>query len=241
MIYLFTDYGLEGPYLGQVHTVLYGLAPEHKVVNLISDAPRNNPKASAYLLASLVSHIPEGSILFCVVDPGVGSDKDKPVMLNIDGRWFVGANNGLFDIVAKQAKEIQAFEITWKPESLSNSFHGRDLYAPVCAMIANEEEVTSVSFDWKDKHQWPDDLNEIIYIDHFGNCMTGIRAESLDKQLILRIDHQDIVNADTFSDVKTGKALWYENSNGMTEIAVNQGNAEDDLHLKIGSHILLST
>jgi S-adenosylmethionine hydrolase len=241
MIYLFTDYGLEGPYLGQVHTVLHVLVPEHKVINLISDAPRNNPKASAYLLASLVSHIPEGSILFCVVDPGVGSDKDKPVMLNIDERWFVGANNGLFDIVAKQANEIQAFEITWKPETMSNSFHGRDLYAPVCAMIANKEEVASFSFDWKDKHQWPDDLNEIIYIDHFGNCMTGIRAESLDKQLVLRIDHQDVVNGDTFSDVKTGKALWYENSNGMTEIAVNQGNAEDDLQLKIGSHILLST
>jgi S-adenosylmethionine hydrolase len=162
-------------------------------------------------------------------------------MLNIDERWFVGANNGLFDIVAKQANEIQAFEITWKPETMSNSFHGRDLYAPVCAMIANKEEVASFSFDWKDKHQWPDDLNEIIYIDHFGNCMTGIRAESLDKQLVLRIDHQDVVNGDTFSDVKTGKALWYENSNGMTEIAVNQGNAEDDLQLKIGSHILLST
>jgi S-adenosyl-L-methionine hydrolase (adenosine-forming) len=241
MIFIFTDYGLQGPYIGQVETVLHQLAPNEKAIHLIADAPRNNPKASAYLLASLVSRIPEGSILFCVVDPGVGSDEDKPVMIKIDGRWFVGANNGLFDIVARRAKEIEAYEITWIPETLSHSFHGRDLYAPVCAMIANGEVLESTAFEWKDKHKWPEDLNEIIYIDHFGNCMTGIRAESLDKQLILRIDHQDIVNADTFSDVKEGKALWYENSNGLIEIAVNQGTAEDDLELKIGSHILLST
>jgi S-adenosylmethionine hydrolase len=241
MIFLFSDYGLEGPYIGQVETVLHQLAPDEKVIQLMADAPRNKPKESAYLLASLVPRIPEGSIIFSVVDPGVGSDEDKPVVLKIDGRWYVGAENGLFDIVVRNSKEIEAFEITWKPKTLSNSFHGRDLYAPVCAMIANNETVSSVSFDWKDKHQWPDDLNEIIYIDHFGNCMTGIRAKSLDKQLVLRIEHQDIINADTFSDVKEGKALWYENSNGLIEIAVNQGTAEDELQLKIGSHILLST
>lgn len=241
MILLFTDYGLQGPYIGQVETVLHQIAPNEKVIHLMPDAPRNKPKHSAYLLASLIPRIPEGAVLFCVVDPGVGSDEDKPVILKIDGRWFVGAENGLFDIVARYAKEIEAFEITWRPETLSNSFHGRDLYAPVCAMLANQKEFQKDKFEWKDKHQWPDDLNEIIYIDHFGNCMTGIRAASLDKQLVLRIEHQEVINADTFSDVKEGKALWYENSNGMIEIAVNQGTAEDELQLKIGSHILLST
>lgn len=241
MIFLFTDYGLEGPYIGQIKTVLHQHAPNEKVIQLMADAPRNKPKESAYLLASLIPDIPKGAILFCVVDPGVGSDEDKPVILKIDGHWFVGADNGLFDIVARQANNIESWEITWKPETLSNSFHGRDLYAPVCAMLANDENINSTFFEWQDKHQWPDDLNEIIYIDHFGNCMTGIRANSLDKHMVLRVDHQNIINADTFSDVKPGTPLWYENSNGMIEIAVNQGTAEDDLQLKIGSHILLST
>lgn len=241
MIFLFTDYGLQGPYIGQVETVLHQFAPNEKVIQLMTDAPRNKPKESAYLLSSLISRVPEGAILFCVVDPSVGSDEDKPVILKIDGRWYIGADNGLFDIVARQAREIEAYEITWKPESLSNSFHGRDLYAPVCAMIANREEVSSNSFAWQDRHYWPDDLNEIIYIDHFGNCMTGVRAGSFNKQLVLRVDHQEIVNGNTFSDVKKNKALWYENSNGLIEIAVNQGNAAELLELKIGSHILLST
>ena len=237
MIFLFTDYGLKGPYIGQVKTVLHQLVPGEKVINLMADAPRNNPKASAYLLASLIHQIPKESILFCVVDPGVGSDKDKPVIFNIDERWFIGPDNGLFDIVVRQAKEKESWEITWKPEELSNSFHGRDLYATVSAMLANGEVVPGNKINWHDKHQWPDDLYEIIYIDHFGNCITGIRAEKFNKQSELKINGKVIINAYTFSDVSSGKVFWYENSNGLLEIAINQGSAEETLHLKLGDQI----
>jgi len=241
MIFLFTDYGLEGPYIGQVESVLYQLAPQAKVINLMADAPRHDPKASAYLLASLVSKIPQGSVIFSVVDPGVGSGTDKPTAIKIDGRWFVGPDNGLFDIVAKQAKEILAWHITWKPENLSNSFHGRDLYAPVCAMLENKQQIPGDRVGWTDKHQWPDDLYEVIYIDHFGNCMTGIRVAYLSQQTVLRINDQDIVHAATFSDVSAGESFWYENSNGLVEIVVNQGSVEEILELKIGSRLLFST
>ncbi len=240
MIFLFTDYGLEGPYIGQVETVLHQHVPNEKVINLMADAPRNNPKASSYLLASLVSYTPEGSILFCVVDPGVGSGNDKPVMLKIDGRWFVGPDNGLFDIVARQSKEIEAWEITWQPERLTNSFHGRDLYAPVCGMLANEE-VSGDKFPWQDKHQWSDDLYEVIYIDHFGNCMTGIRADSLNNDTVVKINYKEITYEDTFSDVIEGKALWYVNSNGLVEIAANQANIAQSLRLEIGDPVVIIT
>jgi S-adenosyl-L-methionine hydrolase (adenosine-forming) len=237
MIFLFTDYGLEGPYIGQVETVLYQLVPEVKVINLMADAPCNNPKASAYLLASLIHYIPEGSIIFSVIDPSVGSGEDKPTAIKIDGRWFVGPDNGLFDIVAKQANEILAWHISWKSEALSNSFHGRDLYAPVCAMLENKEQIPGDRVGWTDKHQWPEDLYEVIYIDHFGNCMTGIRAVNLDKKTILRINNQKITNANTFSDVSAGQSLWYKNSNGLVEIATNQASASKALNIKIGSRI----
>ena len=237
MIFLFTDYGLEGPYIGQVESVLHQHAPNAKVINLMADAPRNNPKASAYLLASLIHQIPIGSIIFCVVDPGVGSDKDKPTAIKIDGRWFVGPDNGLFDIVAKHAKEILAWHITWNLETLSSTFHGRDLYAPVCAMLENKEQIPGDRVGWTDKHQWPGDLNEVIYIDHFGNCMTGIRAESLNKVKVLKINDQEIPNAETFSDVAAGQVFWYENSNGLVEVAVNQGAASEKLKISLGSEI----
>lgn len=238
MIFLFTDYGLEGPYIGQVETVLYQLAPQAKVINLMADAPRNNPKASAYLLASLTPQIPVGSIIFSIIDPSVGSNEDMPTAIKIDGRWFVGPDNGLFDIVAKQAKEILVWQISWKPEKLSNSFHGRDLYASVCAMLENKEQIPGNRVGWTDKHQWPEDLYEVIYIDHFGNCMTGIRAVNLSQQTTLLISDKNIENAETFSGVSVGQSFWYENSNGLVEIAVNQGSACDDLKLKIGSEII---
>ncbi len=237
MIFLFTDYGLAGPYIGQVETVLHQQAPNAKVINLMADAPRNNPKASAYLLATLIPQIPEGSIIFCVVDPGVGSDKDKPTAIKIDGRWFVGPDNGLFDIVAKRAQEILAWHITWNPEALSSSFHGRDLYAPVCAMLENKEQIPGERVGWTDQHQWPDNLNEVIYIDHFGNCMTGIRAETLNTQAVLKINEQEILNAKTFSNVSAGQSFWYENSNGLVEIAVNLGSANKVLEITIGHPI----
>ena len=237
MIFLFTDYGMEGPYIGQVEAVLHLHAPNAKVINLMADAPRNKPKASAFLLASLIHQIPIGSIIFCVVDPGVGADKDKPTAMKIDGRWFVGPDNGLFDIVAKHAKEILAWHITWNPVRLSNSFHGRDLYAPVCAMLENKEQIPGDRVGWTDKHQWPGDLYEVIYIDHFGNCMTGIRAETLNTQAVFKINEQEIHNAKTFSNVSIGQSFWYENSNGLVEIAVNLGSANKILNITIGHPI----
>ena len=81
MIFTFTDYGYSGLYLGQVEAAIASIAPSEKVIHLVNDAPRQNPKASAYLLSAYSSDLVEGSILCCVVDPGVGSDRDKPVML----------------------------------------------------------------------------------------------------------------------------------------------------------------
>ena len=149
----------------------------------------------------------------------------------------MGPDNGLFDIVARQDDKHECWEITWQPEQLSNSFHGRDLYAPVCANIVNKEAIPGDKIEWQDKHQWPDDLYEIIYIDHFGNCMTGVRASELDKKTILQINSTDISNATTFSDVSEGQAFWYENSNGLVEIAINQGSAVDVLNTNIGDEI----
>jgi len=237
MIVLFTDYGLEGPYVGQVEAVLCLHAPEVNVINLLADAPRQNSKASAYLLEACTKDFPVGTIFFCVVDPGVGSFKDRPVAIMIDHRWFVGPDNGLFDIVARRATSVECWEITWQPEKLSASFHGRDLYAPICTMLANGMEVSGEKIIWRDKHNWPEDLHEIIYIDHFGNCITGIRAKSISDDRIIKVANHEITPATTFSDVLTGQAFWYENSNGMVEIALNQNNAAKVLSLAVGVNV----
>ncbi len=238
MIALFTDYGLSGPYLGQVEAVLHELAPTEKVINIFADAPACNPKAGAYLLAAYSKALAEGSVFFCVVDPGVGGKTDTPIILNIDNRKYVGPDNGLFDIVANRAHNLQCQEITWRPENLSSSFHGRDIYAPVCAMLVNDLRVPGRETRWLDQHHWPADLDEIIYIDHFGNCITGVRDEALQDSVIIKLADRRIKAANTFSDVPVGEVFWYKNANGLIEIAVNQGHAARELSLEIGSRLI---
>ena len=239
MIALFTDYGLQGPYLGQVQAVLHRLLPEEKVINLLADAPRNNPRASAYLLAafSRSCSADSGTIFFSVVDPGVGSFRDLPVIIKADDRWYLGPDNGLFDIVCRRSSEVQCWRIDWRPETLSASFHGRDLYAPAAAMIRNNE-TPGEAISWEDRHGWPDNLNEIVFVDYFGNCMTGIRAEIPDNTQVIRVRGHTIPYADTFSSVPVGTALWYRNSQGLIEIAVNGGSAAKLLNLDVGTGLV---
>ncbi|HEX4194445.1 MAG TPA: SAM-dependent chlorinase/fluorinase, partial [Stellaceae bacterium] len=227
--------GLAGPYTGQMKAVLRREAPESEIIDLFADAPTGNPRASAYLLAAYAAWFPAGAIFLCVVDPGVGSDR-APLMIEADRRWFVGPENGLFELVLRRAKTAHCFEITWHPPLLSASFHGRDLFAPVAAMLARGERPSLRNCDAIRQSAWPDDLAEIVYVDHYGNAMTGLRGSALptDATLILG-DKTRVIHAATFSAVPEGQAFWYENSNGLVEIAVNRGRAADRLHLDIGS------
>ena len=240
MIALFTDYGRQGPYLGQVQAVLHRLLPGEKIINLLADAPRNNPRASAYLLAAFSKAFAadQETIFFSVVDPGVGGFQDRPVIIKADGYWYLGPDNGLFDIVCRHSSRAQCWSLDWRPESLSASFHGRDLYAPAAAMI-RKNDIPGKEMLWEDRHGWPDDLSEIIYVDHFGNCMTGIRAEMLDTTKVIRVNGAAIAFADTFSSVPIGDAFWYRNSQGLVEIAVNGGSAAEQLNLGIGTQLVI--
>src|SRR5438445_393973 len=135
MIVLFTDFGLEGPYTGQMKAVLHQMAPGIPTIDLFADAPAGNPKAAAYLLAAYAQWFAGGTTFLCIVDPGVGGPR-PPVILEADGCWYVGPGNGLFEFVERRAAKARSFDIEWKPENLSASFHGRDLFAPVAAMLA---------------------------------------------------------------------------------------------------------
>jgi S-adenosyl-L-methionine hydrolase (adenosine-forming) len=238
MIVLFTDFGLSGPYLGQVKAVLHQRAPGIAVIDLFADAPVGNPKAAAYLLAAYAAWFPAGTTFLCVVDPGVGGDRPA-VIVEAEGRWYVGPGNGLFELVSRRARQAQRWDITWQPERLSASFHGRDLFAPVAAMLARSEPPPGRPRDdaGDRRPDWPDDLPEIVYVDHFGNAMTGIRASSPPPAARLAAAGQVLPRATTFSDRPVGAAFWYENSNGLAEIAVNRGRADDALGLTIGSPV----
>jgi S-adenosyl-L-methionine hydrolase (adenosine-forming) len=238
MIVLFTDFGLEGPYTGQVKAVLNGAAPGVPVIDLFADAPTGQPKPAAYLLAAYVVWFPPGTVVLAVIDPGVGSAR-TPVIVEAEGRWYVGPDNGLFELVMRRAIAPRTWEILWRPDQLSASFHGRDLFAPIAGRLARGELPSDMPRAAKTGRyaDWPDDLPKIVYIDRYGNAMTGLRATCLAYDAQLAVHGRVLRHARTFSDVPPGEAFWYANSNGLAEIAVNTGRAADVLALAIGTPI----
>jgi S-adenosyl-L-methionine hydrolase (adenosine-forming) len=238
MIVLFTDFGLSGPYTGQVKAVLHELAPGIRVVDLFADLPAAKPKPAAYLLAAYGPWFPPGIVLMAVVDPGVGSAR-AAVVVEADGRSYVGPDNGLFEIVLRGADALKTSEILWRPDRLSASFHGRDLFAPVAARLAAGTLPASAlrGAGIGRFPDWPDDLPEIVYIDGYGNAMTGLRAAILPEKTELAVGDRVLRRARTFSDAPPGAGFWYENSNGLAEIAVNAGRAASALSLAIGTPV----
>ncbi len=239
MIVLFTDFGLAGPYVGQMQAVLRREAPRVEVISLFADAPAHNPRAAAYLLPAYTHEFPRGTVFLCVVDPGVGGER-APGVLSVDGRWYVGPDNGLFEMVIRRARDgARWWEITWRPERLSRTFHGRDLFAPLAARVAHDEQPEGFERPVDDVRRldWPDDLHEVIYIDGFGNAVTGMRFSEAPPTAAVRVGGATLTRAETFSEVPPGHAFWYENANGLVEIAVNRGRADQQLELNVGTPI----
>lgn len=238
-IVLFTDFGPAGPYTGQMESVLRQMAPNAPVINLLSNAPIADPRLSSYLLAALRHSFPSGSIFLTVVDPGVGGAR-KAVVLQADGQFFVGPDNGLLNTVAVHAQNTQWFEIVWWPEHCSMSFHGRDIFAPIAAKLAIKAADDLLQpFNRDDLDDWSHDLAEVIYFDHYGNAMTGLRYREHYSGKTLIVNGVKIGQAGTFSAVNEHQAFWYENSSGLVEIAVNKGKAERQLNLVLGMKVSL--
>jgi hypothetical protein len=238
VIVLFTDFGLAGPYTGQVKAALAQGAPDIPVIDLFADLSAGQVKSAAYLLAAYSAWFPAGTVFLCVVDPGVGGVRPA-VVVEADGRSFVGPGNGLFEIVRRRADRTRIWQITWQPPRLSATFHGRDLFAPVAAMLARGEPIPGEVCDpaWQRQADWPDDLAEIVYLDHYGNAMTGLRASAISARARLIAAGRVVAGARTFGDRAPGEPLWYENANGLVEIAVNRGRADRTLNLVVGMSI----
>ncbi len=247
MIVLFTDFGVNGPYVGQMKAVLHQTAPGVPVVDLLHDAPAFDPRLSAYLLATYAREFPENSVFVCVVDPGVGSTR-RPVIARVGGQVFVGPDNGLLHAVLDHAEGVptRTWEIGWRPERQSDSFHGRDLFAPVAGRLAagtppEGDGIEGQPIDAGTLLQagWPSDLAEIVCIDPYGNLITGMRAQGLGPEVAIKAAGRRITFARTFSEVPAGEAFWHHNSNGLVEIAVNQGAASRVLGLGLGDAVHL--
>jgi len=235
MIILFTDFGLEGPYTGQVQAVLQQQAPGVPVISLFSDLTPFDIQAAAYLLPAYSNGFPPGSVFLCVVDPGVGGNRPA-VVVKADGRWYVGPDEGLLAILTRRAHHVENWALP-NPTTASPSFHARDVFAPLAARLARDGVfgAAQVATAASARPEWPDELHRVVYIDRYGNALTGVRAVTVTGAATLNINGHALSRARTFTDRPSGTPFWYANSSGLVEIAVNRGRADRLLGIAVGT------
>lgn len=238
---LVTDFG-PGVYLGQMRARLSVLVPDLPVIDLVQDLPPFRPDLAAYLLPALMRDMPKATLYLCVVDPGVGGARSM-LLVESDGDWLLGPDNGLLSRVAHRGREVRAFRIGWQPQALSASFHGRDWIAPAAARLCQDQPLGLMPLERRDLvgSDWADERPAVVYGDRYGNLMCGLRAAAapLGPHTRIRAAGRVLGQARTFCEVPVGEPFWYENALGLVEIAVNRGRVDRVLGLAPGDAIEL--
>ena len=265
LITLVTDFGLQDEYVGVMKGVMLKINPSVKIVDLSHSVEPQDIFGAAYILFSAYKYFAPGTVHVVVVDPGVGSNR-RIVCLEVDGYIFLAPDNGILSFLVEKAKPKRIIEVTnrryFLPE-VSNTFHGRDIFAPVSAHIAcgvKPEELGAEISEIK-KLEIPKPVlvsngvlsGEIIYIDHFGNIITNVDIEALKKlksdtntnQIDIKGEKFSIVVSNreikkinkSYSDVKDGELIAIFGSSGFLEIAVNKDSAKRLLDVEKGDKI----
>ncbi len=236
LITLLTDFGLSDHYVGAMKGVIYSICPEARIVDITHGVPVYAIGQAAYLLSQSWPYFPKGTIHVVVVDPGVGSAR-RPILVEAGEHFFVGPDNGLFTGVVRHITAHQYFH-----HPVSRTFHGRDIFAPVAAHLANGVPVSNFGAAIEDyQRAMPSGPNTgtILHIDHFGNIITSFRAADF-ASFHLKLGHRTIDTfAQNYADAPTGPFL-IEGSSGYWEISARQASAAELLNAKAGDPVQLS-
>lgn len=243
-------------FVAAVKGVILGVDREARVVDITHEIPEHDVEAAAFTLLAVVHSFPAGTIHVAVVDPGVGSSR-KALLIQSDGQFFVGPDNGIFSFVMKDdAVVYQLTNTDYFRTPLSQTFHGRDVFAPVAAALSRgiqpeslgkriEEWITLPSLAVK---KLKDGLEaRVIHIDRFGNCITNLtpvdlNAEKIGSAIQLKVGSKRIDSFRRFyGDTSRGGnkpfALW--GSAGFLEISAENKSAADLLGVKRGEKVVV--
>lgn len=250
---LLTDFGWQDVYVGVMKGVIARINPDLQVIDLTHEIPPQNISAGRFCLLNAYSYFPERTVHVAVVDPGVGS-KRRGVAIEFAGGFLVGPDNGLFSGILSQCPIIAAVELTnsdyWLSSNPSQTFHGRDIFAPVGAYLASGvtlsqmgksiDPTSLVSLPLPSLQITENTITGFIqYIDHFGNLITNIPAEMVNQSWSIKVRETVIAIAQTYSEVEQGAVVALVGSHNWLEIAVNQGNAQKKLQLDWGDPITI--
>lgn len=267
-IVLTTDFGASDAYVGVLKGVILRINPQAHILDLTHQIQPQNVAQAAFMLGVSWRFFPQDTIHLCVVDPGVGTDR-RPLLLETPVARFVAPDNGLLSYVLRDyLKELPekpgliavppglaVYELTnsdyWL-QPLSNTFHGRDLFAPVAAHrslgVAPEDLGQRVSdIVWLPAPQpevrGSEIRGQVLYVDHFGNLVTNIAAGQILEGSAVRVEIKGrSINrlSRTFADSEPQENLIaLVGSYGYLEVAIPNGNASQTLGVGVGEPVLL--
>jgi S-adenosyl-L-methionine hydrolase (adenosine-forming) len=245
-----SDFGLQDDFVGTCHGVIKSIAPEVEIIDVTHGIPPQHVLQGALVLASTTPYMPKG-VHLAVVDPGVGGARRPLALRSRDGRLFVGPDNGLLVPAAETRGGIDAVHelanAKYALDTVSRTFHGRDLFAPAAAHLALgvplEELGPPLAADALARLDIPaPDVGEnriratVLYIDRFGNVQLNLTREHLQQaevppgttvEIELGLERYYAVVARTFSDARKGDVVVYEDSYRNIALAISGGNAAE--------------
>jgi S-adenosylmethionine hydrolase len=254
VITLTTDFGADSPYVAAMKGVILGLNRHARLIDLSHQIPPQDVRFAAFFLRASIPYFPPEEIHVVVVDPGVGTDRAL-LYVEIDGHRLLAPDNGCWTgLIRPGSRPPTVFRLTerrfWRP-TVSATFHGRDILAPVAAHLSLGEDPRNLGQPFED---WvcleskspiiePGRLvGEVIFIDHFGNLITNIPGETFarirDLHIQILVGDQEVSRrVRTYGEAEKGTVVALVSSSDLMEVAVTGGSAEKKLAASVGTHV----
>jgi len=257
-----SDFGLKDDFVGTCHGVIKRIAPDAEIIDITHGIPPQAVLQGALVLANTIGFMPVG-IHLAIVDPGVGGPRRPLVLRDAEERLYVGPDNGLLLPAAGRAGIVAAHELAnpaYALETISRTFHGRDLFSPAAAHLARgvplEELGPPLDPDGLVSLDVPEPVlaegaadATLLYVDSFGNIALNLTRDDVEQigivsgtrlELELAGDRYYAVMARTFADARPGDVILYEDSYKNMSVAISRGNAARLLHAVPGQKIRIT-
>ncbi|WP_022834548.1 SAM hydrolase/SAM-dependent halogenase family protein [Salisaeta longa] len=256
MITLTTDFGTRDAYVAAMKGVILGIHPQARLVDVTHKVDPQDVMEAAFTLRTACPYFGDGTVHLVVVDPGVGTRR-KAVAVRYNDAYYVGPDNGVLPLVMDgEPDAIVSLDKpgVWRTETPSDTFHGRDIFAPVAAHLDAGRALTSVGtpIDALEPLRWAVPMSDaqsiegwVVHVDRFGNCITNIRRETLAAAAPDAADGQPAVKCyvgntildqlhRTYGDVAANEPVLLFGSSGFLEVAVRGGSAAELLSISKG-------
>ena len=250
IITLLTDFGLRDHFVAAMKGVMLSVNPEIQLVDISNLVPPQDIFTGAFTLSKSWSYFPPGTIHLAIVDPGVGARR-KALAVQANAHYFVAPDNGILTYVFDEYPSFEAYEITaehYYRKPVSQTFHGRDIFAPIAAWISRGIPLQQVGVELRDPFRLElpaiqkvkDALiqGQILAVDQFGNPITNVTPKDVPRPFKILAGKREVTSVyKTYAEGKPGEVFVVTGSTGYLEIAVKDGSAAAALEIKTGSPV----